>query len=108
MFVVDGIDYTFWLFGILAVIVTVAIVFTAQYMLCSRAKKTGTKLIPLYGILFLVAAAIFIAKGDNGGSPIDLRAVAALMVLAIAFICGVSSGAAWVIYRMKSKKVRDE
>ena len=103
MLVIDGVDYAFHLFGILFVIVIAVIFFSAQYMLCSRAKKTRTKLIPAYCVLLLVAVAILIATGDNGGSPIDLRGAAAFMVLAVAFICGVSSGAAWVMYRVKNK-----
>ena len=103
MFVADGVDYTFHVVGIILFIAIVAIIFTVQYMLCSRAKKTRTKLIPAYGVLLLAAVAILVAIGDTGGSPIDLRGVAALMILAIALICGVSSGVAWAIYRARKK-----
>ena len=104
MLVIDGVDYTFHVLAAFFVVGIVAIFFTGQYILCSKAKRTRTKLIPAYCVLLLVAAAISVAVGDTGGSPIDLRGVVALMILAVAFICGASSGAAWIIYKVRRKK----
>ena len=104
MFIINGVDYTFHVFGILFVAASAAIFFTAQYMLCSKAKKISTRLIPAYGVLLLVVLAIIVTTGGTGGSPIDLRGAVALMILGFASICGLSAGAAWVIYRVRSKK----
>ena len=104
MFVIDEVDFAFHIFAIAFVVISVAIFFTAQYILCSRAKKTRTKLIPACFVLLLVVSAILVAIGNTGGSPVDLRGVAALMILGVALICGISAGAAWLTYRVRNKK----
>ena len=104
MFVADVADYTFHVVGTIFAFALIAVFFTVQYMLCSRVKKTWIKLIPAFVVLLYVAAAILVATGDTGGSPIDLRGVVASMILIFALICGVSLGAAWVVYRVRNKK----
>ena len=104
MFVINGVDYAFQIIAISFVILSIAVYFTAQYLLCKKAKKLGIKLIPAYGVLLLIVLAILVAVSDNRGSILDLQSFVALVVLGYALICGISSGVAWVIYRIKIKK----
>ena len=105
MFMINGVDYTFHIFAVIFVVVIVSLFFVGQYILCRKAKHIAIKLIPAYGVFLLIILAILVAMGGTGGSFIDLRSFVAWVILGIASICGVSSGAAWVIYRVKNKKI---
>jgi len=105
---INDVDYTFHILAVLSIIVIVALFFGGQYILCKKAKHMAVKLIPAYIIFLLVAAAILVATGDTGGSPIDMRGVVSLMILGIAFICGLSSGAAWLIYKVICEKMKSK
>ena len=104
VFVIDGIDYTFHIFGIVFIIISVILFFTVQYLLCSRAKKTRTKLIPAYGVVLQIVLAIFVTLSDNHGSFLDLRSFVALVILCYALICAISAMVAWVIFSAKNKR----
>ena len=105
MIVINGIDYTFHIFAAIFVVVIVSLFFAGQYILCKKAKHMAVKLIPTYVVFLLVILAILVTMGGTGGSFIDLRSFVAWVILGIASIGGVSLGAAWVIYRVKNKKI---
>lgn len=100
MLVINGIDNILYISGI----IIVALLFTVQYIICSKAKRIGVKLIPIYGILLLIILAILVATSDNSGSLIDLKWTVAFIILGVALICSISVGAAWAIYKIRNKK----
>ena len=103
MFAINGVDYTFHIIAISFVILSIAVYFTAQYLLCKKAKKLTVKLIPAYAVLLLIVLAGLVAVSGTGGSVIDLRSFVALVILCYAAICAVSAGLAWLIYKLKRK-----
>ena len=103
MFVVNGIDYTFQIIAAAFVILSIVAYFTAQYLLCKKAKKLAIKLIPSYAVLLLIVLAGLAAVSGTGGSVVDLRGFVALVILGYALICAVSVGLAWMMYGLKRK-----
>jgi len=99
MLMINDVDYTFYILAVLSLIIIVALFFGGQYTLCKKGKHMAIKLIPVYIVLLLVAAAILVATGDTGGSPIDMRGVVSLMILGIALVCALSAGAAWLTHK---------
>ena len=104
MFVINGVDYAFHVFAVIFVVIIVALFFVGQYILCKRAKRMAIKLIPVYAVFLMAILAILVTMGGTGGSPIDLRSFVAWIIVGIAAICGISSGAAWLTYRIRTKK----
>ena len=95
----NGTDYTIPFI----VIISVIILFAIQYILCIKARKTVLKLIPLLYIAFLAVLAVMFARSGGGGF-IDLSMLAALLILIYAAICLASILAAWIVYKIKSRK----
>ena len=101
MFVINGTDYSLIVVGIIAA----ALFFAVQYFLCGKARSLGVKLIPVYFILIILVLAALVIAGDRGDTFIeDIRGVVALVILGFALVCGISTGAAWVVYRARNKK----
>jgi uncharacterized membrane protein len=100
MFVVNGSDYTIIVIGIVGAL----LFFAVQYALCCKAKKTATKLIPLYFILLLIVLAIIVALSESNGSLLDVQGLAAIVILVFALVFGIPIGAAWRIYKLRHKK----
>ena len=101
VFVVNGSDYSLIIIGAICAILT----FVIQLFLCFKAKRTGIKLIPLYFTLLLcVLAAVTALFGGSPDSFMDLSGLVAVVIFCIALLFGISTGAAWLIYKVKTRK----
>ena len=101
MFVINGTDYTLIAVGI----IVAALFFAVQYFLCGKARRIGVKLIPVYFSLLILVLAALVMTGDRGDPFIeDMRGVVALAILGFAVVCGISTGAAWMVYKARNKK----
>ena len=99
MLTINGTDYTLPAIILLSVIV----LFSIQYLLCSNAKKTWQKLLPLLYVAFLIAWAVFIVAAADGSGFIDFSGVLAVFICIYAAICAVTIGAAWIVYKIRKR-----
>jgi len=103
IFVINGTDYSLFVVGGIGAL----IFFVGQLTLCFKAKKIGVKLIPVYFVCLLVALAIVsVIIGTSPESLMDLSGLIAIVILCVALLFDISIGAAWLIYRIKTKKER--
>ena len=97
MFVIGGVDYSlFVIVGIGALII-----FAAQYALCCKAKSKWIKLIPVYFLLLILAISTLVV--DSTGSIISISNVVMVVLLCIDVLFAIAVGAAWVVYKVKTK-----
>ena len=99
IFVINGTDYSLFAIGGMGAL----LFFAVQLVLCFKTKKTGVRLIPVYFVLCLVSLAIAAALTGSAGSVLDLSGVVAAVIFCFALLFGLSIGAAWIIYKVKSK-----
>lgn len=95
----NGTDYTIPFI----VVISVAILFVLQYILCVKAHKTVLKLTPLLYVVFVLFLSVRVALSPGGGF-IDLSMFFALLLLIYAAICLASILAAWLVYKIKNRK----
>ena len=96
----NGTDYTIPVI----VIISIVLLFTVQYILCTKTKKIIIKLIPLLYDVFIMVLGVLTLLMPSGGGFIDLRAAIALLLFIYAVICAASILAAWIVYIVKKNK----
>lgn len=98
MLIFDGKDSTIYVVAAVSMI----LLFSLQYFICTRTERSIIRAIPfVYPFLLLALAVIYYASPDGGGW-IDLRLIAALLLLGYAAICMVSILLARFLYRCVS------
>lgn len=97
MLIFDGKDSTIYVVAAVSMI----LLFSLQYFICTRTERSIIRAIPfVYPFLLLALAMICYASPDGGW--IDLRLIAALLLLGYAAICMVSILLARFLYRCVS------
>jgi len=92
MLVVNGTDYTLWIF----IVATVVVLFGVQFLLCRKTRKLGIKLLPM---LIVVACFVMVPVtmlSSNHGSFLDLRGLVSMLFALYGLICAAAIGAAWL------------
>ena len=101
MFTINGTDYTLPAI----VLISFIVLFSIQYMFCTRAKKTWQKLLPLLYVAFLITWAVFIVATADGSGFLDFSGVLAVFICIYAAICAVAIGAAWIVYKIRKRVI---
>ncbi len=97
MLTINGTDYTLPAI----ILISVIVLFSIQYLFCTRAKKTWQKLLPLLYVIFLFALAVFVVVTADGSGFLDFSGVLAVFICIYAAICAVTIGAAWIVYKIR-------
>ena len=98
MFTIGEVDVTF-----LIPIVLCFSLFGLQLLLCFKTKHMAVKLIPSYFILAGLLFAGYIALFIDGSGFLDLSGVVAAFFAIVSLVMGLFVGAAWLIWKWKSK-----
>ena len=99
MLTINGTDYTLPAI----ILISVIVLFSIQYLFCTRAKKTWQKLLPLLYVIFLFALAVFVVVTADGSGFLDFSGVLAVFICIYAAICAVAIGAAWIVYKIRKR-----
>ena len=101
IFVVNGLDYSLFVIGGAGAL----LLFAVQLALCFKAKSKRVKLIPVYFIgLLIILAIASVAIGTSPESLMDLSGLVAIVILCVALLFGTAIGAAWLVFRIRTKK----
>ena len=100
MLMINGTDYTLYLLVPLAL----AILFTAQYLLCDMAGGKPLKYLPFAVPAFMLFSAVNILTAPIDGSFVDLRNSAAGLITLFAAACTVVLVLAIMVYRRRNRK----
>ena len=101
MLTINGTDYTLPAI----ILISVIVLFSIQYLFCTRAKKTWQKLLPLLYVIFLFALAVFVVVTADGSGFLDFSGVLAVFICIYAAICAVAIGAAWIVYKIRKRVI---
>ena len=99
MLTVNDTDYTLPAI----VLISIIVLFSVQYMLCVKAKRTWLKLLPLLYVIFLFALAVFVVVTADGSGFLDFSGVLAVFICIYAAICAAAIGAAWIVYKIRKR-----
>ncbi len=98
MLIFDGKDSTIYVVAAVSMI----LLFSLQYFICTRTERSIIRAIPFVYPFLLLALAVICYASPDGGGWIDLRLIAALLLLGYAAICMVSILLARFLYRCVS------
>ena len=99
MLTINGTDYTLPAI----ILISVIVLFSIQYLFCTRAKKTWQKLLPLLYVIFLFALAVFVVVTADGSGFLDFSGVLAVFICIYAAICAAAIGATWIVYKTRKR-----
>jgi len=75
------------------------LVFTVQFLLCSKCRKLSRQLIPVYVIAGMFAAALLLVVPElaNGSGGVAIYSIFAFILCIIALTAVLADGLAWVL-----------